>query len=107
MKDKLEIDMKGNMASDEDNLYFLTLKFKDRCLLGFYSHSPWGTTRDQERGWVVIDPKKKEVIDTCETCYFGSTGKNFAKWRKNQTEIHGKGTLLLDNMDERWKMSEC
>lgn len=106
MKRKLEIDMKGNMASDKDHLYFLTLRFKDECLLGFYSHSPWGTTRDQERGWVVIDPKTKEVIDECETYYFGSSGNDFAKWRKKQTEIHGKGTLLSDEFDSRWKMNE-
>ena len=106
MNNKLKINKKENTASDEDNLYFLTLKFKDGCLLGFYSHSPWGSTRDQERGWVVIDPKKKEVIDECETYYCGPTGNDFAKWRKKQTEIHGRGTLLLDDMDERWKMNE-
>ena len=106
MKDTLEFDMKGNMASDKDNLYFLTLKFKDGCLLGFFSHSPCSTTRDQERGWVVIDPKKKEVISECETYYHGITGNDFRKWRKKQTEIHGKGTLILDEFDERWKMNE-
>lgn len=107
MDNKLEIDMKGNMASDKDNLYFLTLKFNDGCLLGFYSHSPCSTTRDQERGWVTINPKTKEVIDECETYYFGSTGKDFRKWRKKQTEDHGRGTKILDDMDEQWKMSEA
>lgn len=106
MKDELNIDMKGNMVSNEDNLFFLTLKFKDGCLLGFYSHSPWGTTRDQERGWVVIDPKKKEVIDECETYSHGQAGNDFWKWRKKQTKVHGKGTLLLNDMDEQWKMNE-
>lgn len=56
----------------EHSLIFLTARFKNGFFLGFWSHSPWGTCSNQEKGWAIINPEILEVIDFCETKSMGN-----------------------------------
>lgn len=87
---------------------FLTARFKTGHFLGFWSHSPWGTCQDQEKGWVVINPETLEITDMHETRSMGMSMGGFSKWRKGITEKFGKSTKLLDGFgNQMWKSSDC
>ena len=93
-------------ASVDGELFFLTNVFADSSLLGFWSHSPWGTTRDQEQGWVVLS-KDLEVISSCETRTSGqNAGNDFRAWRRDQKLIHGRSFKLCPDWDNEsfWKI---
>ena len=89
------------------NVLFLTHIFENGFLFGFWSHSPWGTTRDQEQGWAVLD-REGNIIDGCETRTMGpSAGNDFNLWRKCMIEQYGKRTRLCDENGEMiWKITE-
>lgn len=93
---------------NKDSLYFVKGRFKDGMYLTFYSHSPWGCTQDQIRGWAVIDARKHKIIDEINTYYFGNANQGWHDWRKKQKEIHGTLTKLKNSYDneDRWKMNE-
>lgn len=103
----------GILSSDmtvrvNNETYFLTNVFKDGSFLGFWSHSPWGRSRNQEQGWVVLSPNL-EILDSCETRTSGMpAGNDFRKWRKQQTQEHGKSSkIMYDFGEQMWKMSDC
>lgn len=87
---------------------FLTNVFKDGCVLGFWSHSPWGCVHDQEQGWAVLD-KNLNIIAECETRTSGqSAGNDFRKWRTEQKEIHGSSFKLSREFENEaiWRITD-
>lgn len=97
-------------VDNTSGMVFLTHIFKDGCLLGFWSHSPWGTCTNQETGWAVLDPNATRVLDKCEIKSFGmSAGNDFKEWRRRMKELHGSATKLADEhtMETFWKISEA
>lgn len=111
MGDKMPVsslDMKELTFSDEDSLIFLTNVFRNGFVLGFWSCSPWGNVRNQERGWALIDTEKMEVVDMCQTLADGQpAGDDFACWRHRVKLEHGRSQFLLDEFGDRiWKMTE-
>ena len=101
-------------VSNKFGLFFLTNVFRDGCLLGFWSHSPWGRCTDQEKGWVVLD-RELNIVSECETKAFTNdpqgcleTGVGFSQWRANQKKLHGSALKLCDDItgESFWKMSE-
>jgi hypothetical protein len=90
----------------EHNLIFLQARFKNGFFLGFWSHSPWGTSHDQEQGWAVINPHTLEVVDYCETKCGGKSSGEFREWRKKMTSQYGKSNLIRNFSGEvEWKIS--
>lgn len=97
------------VAQLDGNSLFLTHVFKGGFILGFWSHSPWGTCNDQEQGWALLDSSFKEVT-SCETKTMGlSAGNDFLKWRRKIKDEYGKATKLSYHWDNCliWKISEC
>lgn len=88
-------------------MIYLTEKFKNGFFLGFWTHSPWGGTTDQEKGWAIINPITLEVEEDIATRSGGiwCPRGEFSKWRKSIKEKYGKSKILLDGFGERpWKM---
>jgi len=120
MKVKLDVkDVRGKTASftnkdsawGKGRLYFITKRYNDGSYLAFWSDSPWGRVHNQDRGWVVIKPKKGsqygEVIDFVQTYDFGPNpynedDDNYKKFMKRNKEEH-KGYKESYN---DWKMDE-
>ena len=101
----IKINKKDMTASEDSNLYFITHMFKNGKFLAFYSHSPWGRIKDQERGWVVID--KAGIIDSVSTYCFGPTDNDYRGWLRKQIDLFGSRTIAKNEFDEPfWKMSE-
>lgn len=95
--------------STDGELFFLTNIFKDGSFLGFWTHSPCSTCHDQEQGWAVFSPKL-EMLSSCETKTSGRpAGNDFMKWRKEQTEKHGKSKKLMPEWggDQFWRITDC
>lgn len=96
-------------ASVDGRLIFLTNVFEDGCVLGFWSHSPWGNTHNQEEGWAVLSVKG-EVLSSCETKTSGlPSGNDFKKWRSEQRWNHGKSFKLCPEWENEnfWKITDC
>jgi len=103
---KLDRDLTVSCGRAGSETYFLTNVFKDGSLLGFWSHSPWGYCKDQEKGWVVFN-KELEMISYCETVSQGrSAGEDWRTWRKEQTKLHGKSKRITDGTENIWKIAE-
>ena len=104
------ISVKDGTASYGDKLYFFRSRFKDNTVLAFYTMNPGGHTEDQERGWAVLHLKKRAVLSGIDTYYYGPCNMRgeFAKWRKEQTEIHGPTKHVWRTEDGRlmWVMNE-
>lgn len=108
-RNKNTLDLKGLTFSEHKGvLIFLTARFNDSGFFyGFWTHSPCGLTRDQEQGYVVIDPVRLEIIETCESKTFGRHTGEIKSWRKDITEMYGKQTKLTDLSGEMvWKISD-
>lgn len=106
LKTSPNIDKDLAVTTNEDSLLFLTNIFKDGCFLGFWSHSPRGNCYDQEQGWAVIN-SELQILDSCETKTMGqNAGNNFRKWRKEQSQIHGKSFKLKPEWENEsfWKI---
>lgn len=112
-RDNNTLDLKEltfSECSGVHGLIFLTGRLATGHFIGFWSHSPWSTTENQEKGWAIIDPEKMEIIDTCETRSSGNWCGDFRAWRKKIKGQFGKMTILHDGMDTNkpvWRMSEC
>lgn len=78
----------GRMGSGR--LYFFRSVFENGNILAFYSDSPWGRCYDMEKGWVVINPKTKDIVDEVATKSMGWSTGDFRPWRKEMREKHGK-----------------
>lgn len=90
----------------EHSLIFLQARFDNGFFIGFWSHSPWGTTHDQEQGWAIINPETLGIIDYCETKYLGNSIVGFREWRKKMTSKYGKSTFIRNCSGEvEWKIS--
>lgn len=88
-------------------LLFLTKVYSSRYLLGYWSHSPCGTTRDQEQGWMLIDYDKMVVVDDLETRTMGRQTGEYRDWYKNIGTQYGKAKYLVDKYGDRpWKITE-
>lgn len=87
---------------------FLTGRFQDGYMLGFWSQNPWGTTRNKDRGWAVINTEEMEIVEECEILSSGNPmGNDFTAWRKRMKDEHGKLTIFIDSSGDRvWKMTE-
>ena len=105
---KLEIDIKEGTAYLSGVSYFFRSQFADGIILAFYSHSPWGRCEDMEKGWVLIDPTKKIILDKCATRSFGFATGEYREWIKGVREEHGKTakTFRDESGDYLWKMEE-
>lgn len=112
-EDKLDIDIEYGTAyrkggSGRGRLFFLRKRFNDGCILGFYSDNPCGNVHGQERGWVVIDDKRKKIIAECQTYYYGPGNGDYKDWIKEQKEIHGgyrpNSTWREYDGSIKWKM---
>jgi hypothetical protein len=112
MVHRVRIDKKDdyavNVGKYDSVLYFFKGTFADGKILAFYSHSPWGRVHDQIRGWVLIDPKKKEVIDECETFNWISMNCGWKDWMRRLKQEHGKLTKIKNTWGEhdKWRMDE-
>lgn len=102
------LDMKGLMFSEHGGeLLFLTKVFQDGMLLGFWSHSPWGTTRNKEEGWAIINPNTMEMVDHVCTLDSGTRTGEFKEWSLNLKLEHGKANFLVnEHGDREWKITE-
>ena len=102
------LDLKGCTFSEEKSeLFFLTGRYKNGFFLGFYSRDPWGTTRDREQGWGVIDPYKLELVESCESKSYGQYTGEAVHCKKRWKEKYGKLTKLTDVSGEpHWKITE-
>lgn len=86
---------------------FLTKVYKGGQLLGFYSHSPWGTTRDQEQGWQLIDSNTLEILEEIQTRSMGRHTGGFIDWYVEIGKIYGKSQHLVNEAGDRvWKITE-
>ena len=90
------------------DLLFITGVFNNGFVIGFWSHSPWGNTRNQDRGWAVLDADGA-FVSSCATFYHGHTHDNFREWRESVSRRFGKATKLCDEFsgETLWKMSEA
>ena len=74
-------------------VFFIKKRYNDGSYLAFWSDAPWGRTRDQDKGWVVIKvPKGRqygEVIDYVQTFDFGPTGEDYRGFLARNKEEHG------------------
>lgn len=109
---RLKIDLKDFTVTDPgdrfNGLYFLSAKYEDGHLLAFYSHSPCSHVRDQEQGWVLIDPKTKQIIDEVQTRSMGVCTCEGREKKKKWREEHGKMKYFVDKFGDRpWKITEC
>lgn len=110
----LHLDLKDKTFSDnstgmQSSLIFLTSRFKSGHFLGFWSGNPCSTTRDQDKGWAVVDPVTLKIIDECETCSGGIWVGEFLDWQKTLKPTYGKMTILHDGIDTNkpsWKNDE-
>ena len=104
-------DLTISIGGGSRSLFFLTSVFKDGSFLGFWSHSPCSHVRDQEQGWAVFS-SELELLSECETRTSGlPAGNDFMKWRKKQTEEHGRSFKLAPEWDaitgQFWKITDC
>lgn len=114
MAKKVTIDKKDGTAYFESKhswtsvLYFFRSEFADGYILAFYSHSPWGRVHDMEQGWVVIDPKSKQVVDECATRSMGMASGEYREWIKDIRKQHGKTKKVFRNESGGmlWKIEE-
>ena len=95
-----EINMESHLTSLEgfmSPLLFHKSILKDGCILAWYSQNPCGNCTDGEKGWMVIDPKKKEIVDEIETMSMHMcTYSNFKEWLRDVLKKHGKGKIIRD-----------
>lgn len=91
--------------------FFITKRYNDGAYLAFWSDSPWGRTRNQDKGWVIIEvPKGKqigEIKDFVQTYDFGSTSgdyeeDSYADFMKRNKKEH-KG--YKESYDE-WRIGD-
>ena len=93
-----QINMKDHLTSlkvfDAPLLFHKSI-LGDGCILAWYSQNPCGNCTDGDKGWMVIDRKKKEIVDEYETMYMHmSCGEGFIEWKKNVLKEHGKGKII-------------
>ena len=89
----------------DGSLIFLTHVFKSGHIMGFYSHSPWGSCHDKEQGNLVIDPKGN-CVEIIETKIDGMKGgEDFKEWRAMVKECYGKAIKLTPEGENElfWK----
>lgn len=109
---RAELDMKSltfstNSKRHSGDLVFLTKVYKGGFLLGFYTHSPCGSVRDQEQGWMLIDSSTMQIIDEVSTRSNGQSTGEFKKWQKRISATYGKAQYLVNELGEReWKITE-
>lgn len=102
------LDMNELTFSDAGLLIYLTGFFRNGNLIGFWSHSPWGTCHDQEQGWCIINSNTLEVVDMCESKTSGASTGLIRQWRKKVKEENGPAKKLLNDWDEQeWKITDC
>lgn len=87
------------MGSSGTTVFFKSM-FADGTILAWYSHSPWGRYTDGYQGWVVIDPRKKIIIDEVETKSMWMSSGEYRDWRKEMTKKHGKTKKMFTR--QRW-----
>ena len=106
----MKIDMTDKTAYGGEvgnSVLFLTGKFKNGYLLGFRSDDPCGCTTNQTKGWMVIDPKKKKIVDRVTTRWYGKYTGEYRQWRREQKENYGRLTRFLDDFGKApWKMED-
>jgi len=106
------MDVRDGTAYDkvESRTLFFRKRFNDGCILAFYSDNPWGNYHNQERGWVVIDGRKRKIIDEVTTYFHGSTGNEYNDFLKRNKEKHGgfrpNSTWRESDGEVKWKMEE-
>lgn len=88
------------------DLIFIVGRFQTGHFYGFWSCNPCGRTKNQDKGWAVIDPIRMEIIDYCETCSLGAWCGDFNSWKISLKPQFGKMTKLYQNHGEQWKMDE-
>lgn len=110
LKDSLaEDDL--TITSDTGDLIFLTHVFENGNVMGFWTHSPCGNTRDQEQGNMVLSPSGK-TIDYVPTREYGQTPvghEPFKEWRQRMKEDNGKAIKLSHGADGVliWRKQDC
>lgn len=70
-------------------IYFPKAEFKNGFILAFWSHSPRGCCYNQDRGYIIYDPIKKDIEDSIQVFDGYSTG-DYKDWIKDAKELYGK-----------------
>lgn len=102
------LDMEELTFSEtKGELIFLTKVFKDGTLMGFWSHSPWGTCHDKEQGWALVNPETMTILDSFATLEDGVRQGGFKDWFADLKVDHGKANFLVNEWGDRvWKITE-
>lgn len=103
-----KLDLKDlTFSENKGELLYLTGRYKNGLFLGFYTRSPWGTTKDREQGWGLIDPYELKVVDMCESKTDGRYTGDTRDWKAKTREENGKLTKLTDHSgDLVWKITD-
>lgn len=106
--DRLPPSLNDDLTVNSDlGVLFMTHIFSDGNMLGFWSHSPWGTCHDQEVGWAVVN-ENLEVIDSCATLDNGYRMGDIKGWLQSKIQLHGKRTKLKPKyeLEGFWRLSD-
>lgn len=112
---KVRIDMKELTAYNREGgtfgrgrMYFFRHWLRDGTVLAFYSDSPWGRVHDMEKGWAVIDLKKRAIVDEIQSRVMGESTGETRMWMKQVKRRHGRIKEPVRNEwgEIAWKMSE-
>jgi len=109
---QVKIDIENGTACHKNKMslrsYFFRAELTSGMILAFYSDSPWGRCHDMEKGWVIIDPKRKCILEEVATRSMGEATGDYKDWIADIHKQYGKTKKVFRDESGKclWKMEE-